>query len=105
MFIAWTKLRKRNLGPMLNANGWAVNAVILVNVRFGATLTSIAKYPKLVLDDPFAEKKMPAWKKWLIGIAVVIVIAAIAALIIYLMHQQQAQAAQAVADTVATVAE
>ncbi len=105
MFIAWTKLRKRNLGPMLNANGWAVNAVILVNVRFGATLTSIAKYPKLVLDDPFAEKKMPAWKKWLISIAVVIVIAAIAALIIYLMHQQQAQAAQAVADTVATVAE
>ncbi|MBR1516652.1 MAG: hypothetical protein IJ620_00705 [Bacteroidales bacterium] len=101
MFIAWSKLRKRNLGPMLNANGWAVNAVILVNVRFGATLTSIAKYPKLVLDDPFADKKMPAWKKWLIVISILIVIAAVVALIIYLMHQQQAAAAQQVADSVA----
>ncbi|MFS8083845.1 MAG: hypothetical protein ACMG51_10360, partial [Ginsengibacter sp.] len=26
MAIAWLKLRKRNLGPILDANGWAVNA-------------------------------------------------------------------------------
>ncbi|MBQ4376723.1 MAG: hypothetical protein II793_03410 [Bacteroidales bacterium] len=101
MFIAWTKLRKRNLGPMLNANGWAVNAVILVNVRFGATLTSIAKYPTIVLDDPFAEKKMPAWKKWLIAIGIIILIAAIVALVLYLMHQQQPVEPLCVADSVA----
>jgi len=72
-FIAWTKLRKRNLGPVLNANGWAINSVVLVNVPFGGTLTTTAKYPLLKLDDPFV-KKIPGWKKalrWLIGIVVV----------------------------------
>lgn len=74
MFLAWLKLRKRNLGPVLNANGWAINSVVLVNIPFGATLTSTAKYPKVRLKDPF-KKKVPVWKKilcWLIvaGIAV-----------------------------------
>ena len=74
MFLAWLKLRKRNLGPVLNANGWAVNSKIKVNVRFGATLTGLAQYPKLVLDDPFADKKTPTWRKWLYGILAVLVI-------------------------------
>ena len=63
-FIAWRKLRKRNLGPVLNANGWAVNSVVLVNILFGKTLTSVAKYPKLKLDDPYA-KRTPWWRKCL----------------------------------------
>ncbi|MBQ9473633.1 MAG: hypothetical protein IJU81_04415 [Bacteroidales bacterium] len=74
MFIAWTKLRKRNLGPVLNANGWAINSQIRINTTFGATLTQLAKYPKIVLDDPFAEKKMPLWKKILIWAAVIIIL-------------------------------
>ena len=58
MFLAWLKLRKRNLGPILNANGWAINSAVLVNSLFGATLTSLAKYPKiLTTGDPFAIKK------------------------------------------------
>lgn len=61
-FIAWRKLRKRNLGPVLNANGWAINSDILVNILFGSALTTTAKYPKLKLDDPYAPKT-PAWKK------------------------------------------
>ena len=56
MFIAWRKLRRRDLGPVLNANGWAVNAASLVNVKFGKTLTSLAKYPKLAAVDPEARK-------------------------------------------------
>lgn len=64
MFIAWRKLRKRNLAPVLNANGWAINSNILVNTRFGAALTDLAKYPKLVGADPFADRT-PAWLKWL----------------------------------------
>ncbi|MBO4469858.1 MAG: hypothetical protein J5740_05670 [Bacteroidales bacterium] len=60
MFIAWLKLRKRNLGPVLNANGWAINSKIIVNIVFGATLTSLAKYPKVATkDDPYAPKKSP----------------------------------------------
>ena len=72
-FIAWRKLRKRNLGPVLNANGWAINSKVLVNILFGKMLTSVAKYPKLKLDDPYA-KRTPWWRKclyWLIGLLVV----------------------------------
>lgn len=64
MIMAWLKLRKRNLSPVLNANGWALNAKVLVNVRFGATLTSIAKYPIVKTKDPFTTKA-PWWKKML----------------------------------------
>ena len=70
MFIAWTKLRRRNLGPVLNANGWAINAQVRINTAFGATLTSLAKYPLVTMPDPYADKKMPCWKKWLITIIV-----------------------------------
>ena len=57
MFIAWRKLRKRDLGPVLNANGWAINSAAYVNIKFGATLTDLAKYPKLQAVDPEARKK------------------------------------------------
>ena len=73
MLIAWLKLRKRNLAPVLNANGWAINSKIVINVKFGSTLTSMAKYPKIVLDDPFADKKMPKWARWTITGAVILV--------------------------------
>jgi hypothetical protein len=59
MIIAWLKLRKRNLGPILDANGWAVNAKAKLNVPFGASLTQIAKLPPgatLSADDRFGEK-------------------------------------------------
>lgn len=73
-FIAWSKLRKRNLGPVLNANGWAINSIVPVNILFGATLTSTAEYPKLNLSDPF-KKKVPLWKK-ILRWFIVLVIAA-----------------------------
>ena len=57
MFIAWRKLRKRDLGPLLNANGWAINAASYVNIKFGATLTSLAKFPRLKAVDPAARRK------------------------------------------------
>ena len=57
MFIAWRKLRKRDLGPLLNANGWAINAASYVNTKFGASLTSLAKFPRLKAVDPAARRK------------------------------------------------
>ena len=69
--IAWVKLRKRNLGPILDANGWAVNAKARINVPFGRSLTQIAVLPqgsRRDLIDPFAEKKSP-WPVF-IGLAV-----------------------------------
>ncbi len=70
MLLAWLKLRKRNLGPLLNANGWAINSMVKINTTFGATLTSMAQYPKVVSKDPFADKKMAWWKKCLIWIVI-----------------------------------
>ena len=62
MIMAWLKLRKRNLAPILNANGWALNQRILVNTKFGATLTGIAKYPVVKAKDPFTTKA-PLWRR------------------------------------------
>ena len=65
VIIAYLKLRKRNLGPILDANGWAVNAKAKVNIPFGATLTSVAKLPpgaKRDHHDPYAEAGFP-WKR------------------------------------------
>ena len=72
MLLAWLKLRKRNLGPVLNANGWAINSDVKVNTTFGKTLTSMAKYPKVVAPDPFTDKGMPWWQKCLIWLVVLV---------------------------------
>lgn len=45
MLIAWLKLRQRNLGPILDANGWAVNGRVKMNVPFGGSLTAVATLP------------------------------------------------------------
>jgi hypothetical protein len=45
MLIAWLKLRQRNLGPILDANGWAVNGRVKMNVPFGGSLTQVATLP------------------------------------------------------------
>ena len=68
MLLAWLKLRQRNLGPLLDANGWAINARAKLNIPFGASLTSLPRLPegsRQLLADPFAEKKQP-WKSILL---------------------------------------
>ena len=73
MVIAWLKLRRRNIAPLLNANGWAVNAASKISIPFGETLTDAAKYPKMKLTDPYAKAGLAPWKKWLISLSAVIV--------------------------------
>lgn len=66
MLIAWLKLRQRNIGPLLDANGWAVNARANVNVPFGSSLTALAVLPAgsvREMQDPFAEKRVP-WRAY-----------------------------------------
>jgi len=65
LILAYIKLRKRNLGPILDASGWAINAKATISVPFGAMLTHIAALPpgaQRDLVDPYAEKKSP-WPK------------------------------------------
>ena len=72
MVMAWLKLRRRNIAPLLNANGWAINAASKISIPFGETLTDVAKYPKLKLKDPYAKSGLPAWKKVVISLSVLI---------------------------------
>jgi hypothetical protein len=68
--LAYIKLRKRNLGPILDANGWAVNARARINVPFGASLTGVARLPRGARRDhrdPFAEKTFPLKKVLALG--------------------------------------
>ncbi len=76
MILAYIKLRKRNLGPILDANGWAMNGKARINVPFGTALTGIAKLPpgaERDLADRFAEKKSP-WPRLIIVLLVLYVI-------------------------------
>ena len=104
MLLAWLKLRKRDLGPVLNANGWAINSDVKVNTTFGKTLTSMAKYPKVIAKDPFADKKMPWWQKCLIWLGIL----AVLFLLVFRLTQHrwvwQPKAEEPVADTVAVEA-
>jgi len=45
MLIAWLKLRKRTLAPLLDASGWAVNGRTLINAHLGRVLTMKASLP------------------------------------------------------------
>jgi hypothetical protein len=75
MLLAFLTLRRRNLGPLLDANGWAVNARARINIPFGGALTGVAALPEgssRSLSDPFEEKKHP-WKTWLVLIVLAIV--------------------------------
>ena len=76
MVMAWMKLRRRNIAPLLNANGWAINAAAKISIPFGETLTEIAKFPKLKLKDPYAKKGLPAWLSWLLSLLTVAVVVA-----------------------------
>ncbi|HNX05031.1 MAG TPA: hypothetical protein PKI32_05990, partial [Opitutales bacterium] len=66
MVMAWLKLKKRNIAPLLDANGWAVNVHARINAPFGAAMTGTARIPVRAarsLIDPFAEKKS-RWPYW-----------------------------------------
>ena len=85
MILAWMKLRKRNLAPLLNANGWAINADAIVSVLFGNTLTEKADFPVLKLK----KKGLTKGGKWAIAIAVVLAVAAAIAFVIWHYHMHK----------------
>ena len=76
MIMAWLKLRRRNIAPLLNANGWAVNASSKISIPFGETLTDQAKFPKVKIKDPYAKAGLSPFTKFLITVLAIAVIAA-----------------------------
>ena len=73
MIMAWLKLRRRNLAPVLNANGWAVNADAIISVPFGKTLTEQVAFPLVKV-----KKGLKGWQICLIVLAALIVVAGVA---------------------------
>lgn len=78
MLIAYLKLRQRNLGPILDANGWAVNTLTRINLPLGRSLTSVAELPpgaERSFADPYAERK----RRWPLVLFLLLLLAAIGA--------------------------
>ena len=76
MILTAMKLHKRNLGSILDANGWAINTRARINITMGRYLTSVAKLPdnaKRNFDDPFKEEKNH-WRMWLTIILVILLL-------------------------------
>ncbi len=81
VILAWLKLRQRTLGPILDANGWAVNSRVRINVAFGSSLTKLAALPDGAvrsLEDPFPDKK----RKWPKVVVILIILLAL----LYFLH-------------------
>jgi hypothetical protein len=58
VIIAYFRLRQRDLAPVLNASGWAINARLNINPKLGGKLTHLPMLPKgstRELRDPYAE--------------------------------------------------
>lgn len=73
VILAWLKLRQRNLGRILDANGWAVNARVKINIPFGGSLTGTAKLPahaRRTISDPYQSSSKWPWLVIIIAIAV-----------------------------------
>ncbi len=73
MLLAWLKLRQRNLGPVLDANGWAINGRVKINVPLGTALTDRAVLPRGAqrsLADPFVDRAAAGRRRlvWLLAI-------------------------------------
>jgi hypothetical protein len=75
MLLAALKLRQRNLGPLLEGTGWAVNGRVKINVPLGAALTDRAVLPpgsRRLAHDPYADRA--AGTRRLVAFALFVVI-------------------------------
>ena len=79
MIMAYLKLRRRNLAPVLNANGWAINADAIISVPFGRTLTEQVAFPIIKI-----KKGLKGWQKWLLAIGIIVIVIAIVCVILHL---------------------
>jgi hypothetical protein len=66
-------LMARNLAPLLDANGWAINTNAKLSIKFGTRMTALAILPKgskRTLTDPYEEKSNAGL--WLILLVIAI---------------------------------
>lgn len=86
---AWFKLRKRSLGPLLDASGWAVNKGAPINLIMGASLTQVGKLPPNSThdyNDPYTLPEIMRAKKrraWIKAIILLLILACCGAFWLY----------------------
>jgi len=64
LIITWFKLRKRTVGPLLEASGWAVNSHVPINLSLGRQLTDTAVLPDNAIrsyNDPLKPRSKWPW--------------------------------------------
>lgn len=77
VFIAWSKLKQRNIAPILDASGWAINGNVKITTALGTSLTHLPIRPAgayFSAIDPFASKKAPVKKIVFWSIIIVLII-------------------------------
>lgn len=78
MILTWLKLRSRDLAPILNACGWAVNRSLRLSVKLGRLFTTEAVLPagsERQMTDPYADDN--ALRNRLIVLAVLALLTAV----------------------------
>ena len=76
MILAYLKLRQRNIAPILDASGWAINGNAKISTVLGRSLTLLPHRPPRIFitsKDPFASKRFP-WKRILLLIIILALI-------------------------------
>ena len=79
MILAALKLKRRNLAPLLDANGWAINTRARINIPFASHLTKLARLPEGTIPsirNPFEDPKRRRAHaiRWTIAILVVLAV-------------------------------
>jgi hypothetical protein len=86
VIIAALKLRQRTIGPLLEANGWAINGRVRINIPFGTALTDHAELPRgsrRSLVDPYADKGAARRRKLAVFLVVVVLAALVTAKVLH----------------------
>ncbi len=82
MLLAALKLRQRTLGPILDANGWAINGRVHISIPFGTRLTERAVLPpgsSRNLNDPYADRGAQTRRRLLIALVILLLAAVVTA--------------------------
>jgi hypothetical protein len=77
VILTWFKLRSRDLAPILNACGWAVNRRLGFSLKLGRLFTKEASLPSgsvRSLRDPYADAR--PWLTFLVILLIVVIISA-----------------------------
>ena len=78
VFIAWSKLKQRNIAPILDASGWAINGNVKITTALGTSLTHLPVRPVgayFSKFDPFAQKKAPVKRIIFYSILILLIVA------------------------------